>query len=252
MNYYRRYSGDYLRDTARLTLTEHGAYTLMLDYYYSDERALPADHDELYLMVRAMRAEDRKAVEKVLGMFFRLEPDGYHQKRVDHEIAVSKQARTNGKGGGRPPTGIPTGGDTGSGTGDITGDGGGLGHPPASSLQPPTTEPPAVQPPSARKTRAKSAFALPGWIPAGAWNDYAEMRQRIGKPMTDRAKELAIEELQKLCAGDSIMATAVLDQSVFKSWQGLFPVKINGSGLQDGAAEYLRQHEKEIAGDRIR
>lgn len=145
MNYYRRYVGDYLRDTSRLSMLEHGAYTLMLDYYYADERPLPLDKDELYLMVRAMRPDDRRAVDKILATFFKREPDGYHQKRVDHEISVSKQARANGKGGGRPPTGVQTetetGLVTGSETGEVTETITGSGHPPSTNLQPLPTNP---------------------------------------------------------------------------------------------------------------
>jgi len=179
LNYYRRYSGDYLRDTARLNLTEHGAYNLLLDYYYSDEKPLPADHQELYLMLRAMRPEDRKAVDKVLGMFFTIEPDGYHQKRVDHEIEVSKKARDNGKGGGRPRTGQQTGTVTGLRTGSETGEitepqtgpitveGGGSGHPPTSNLQPPAS---SLQPPSARGKAEARATRLPlDWTLPEPW-----------------------------------------------------------------------------------
>lgn len=103
MNYYRRYVGDYLRDTARLTLLEHGAYTLLMDYYYADERALPADKDEIYLMVRAMTPADRKAVDKVLSTYFTLEADGFHQSRIDEELArahdASETARKAGEKG---------------------------------------------------------------------------------------------------------------------------------------------------------
>ena len=157
MNYYRRYVGDYLRDTARLSMIEHGAYNLLLDYYYSDEQPLPLDHQELYMMVRAMRPEDRKAVDKVLGLFFTKEPDGYHQRRVDHEIEVSKKARTNGGKGGRPITEPETGTITGtiteseteSETEVLTETLTGLGHPPTTNHQPPTTN---HQPPAKVKT----------------------------------------------------------------------------------------------------
>jgi uncharacterized protein YdaU (DUF1376 family) len=141
MNYYRRYSGDYLRDTARLTLTEHGAYTLMLDYIYSDEQPLPADKAEIYLLVRAMRTEDKRAVDKVLAMFFVLEADGYHQKRADKEIATARSARENGKGGGRPAgkkkTGTATERETGinkSGYENDDENGTGSRHPPTTNL----------------------------------------------------------------------------------------------------------------------
>ena len=176
MNYYRRYSGDYLRDTARLNLTEHGAYTLLMDYYYTDEKPLPLDLDELCLMVRAMRSEDRAAVEKVLSIYFQKRVDGYHQKRIDHEIEVSKSARENGKSGGRPKTkhqtGQITGNETRTGTegnaGEVTGTptestagkGGGSGHPPTSNLQPPTS---IHHPPSS--SAATAAVAKPGASP---------------------------------------------------------------------------------------
>ena len=157
MNYYRRYVGDYLRDTSRLSMLEHGAYNLLLDYYYADEKPLPLDRDELYLMVRAMKPADRQAVDKVIGLFFTQEPDGYHQKRVDHEIGVSQQARDNGKGGGRPITGKQTGTGTGSKTGQVTGkqtgEGGGSGQPPTTNHQPVYLQPPApATNPRARKT----------------------------------------------------------------------------------------------------
>lgn len=165
MNYYRRYVGDYLRDTARLSMLEHGAYNLLLDYYYADEKPLPADLDELYLMVRAMTPADRKSVDKVLRLYFVLEPDGYHNGRADHEIRVSQTARGNGGKGGRKPvdngtgmetgtvTGLPTGSPTEQGTEHRTGEGAGSGHPPTTNHQPP---PANRQPPSANRHTAAS------------------------------------------------------------------------------------------------
>ena len=163
MNYYRRYSGDYLRKTARLNLTEHGAYCVLMDYYYTDERPLPLDRDELYMMVRAMRPEDRKAVDKVLALFFTKEPDGYHQKRCDEEIAVSKKARANGKKGGRPPaedktetiTEPETEEETEPETQTITGS----GHPLTANHYPPSAD---RQPPASnRQPPPKSALPPP-------------------------------------------------------------------------------------------
>ena len=137
-------------------MLEHGAYNLLLDYYYSDEQPLPLDRQELYLMLRAMRQEDRKAVDKVLGLFFTIQQDGYHQKRVDHEIAVSKKARENGKHGGRPITGQQT--DL------LTEEGGGSVHPPTSNLQPPTTN---RQPPENSTTLSGDARPMSWGFVAG-------------------------------------------------------------------------------------
>ena len=154
MNYYRRYVGDYLKKTSRLSMIEHGAYTLLLDYYYADEKPLPLDKDELYTMVRAMSLSDRKAVDKVLCTFFCKQEDGYHNKRADHEIEVSQKARTNGKSGGRPAseskTGTLTGSQTDVETGEITetetGTLTGSGHPLTTNLKPPSA---SLKPPTA-------------------------------------------------------------------------------------------------------
>jgi uncharacterized protein YdaU (DUF1376 family) len=108
LNYYRRYVGDYLRDTSRLSMLEHGAYTLLLDYYYADELPLPIDRNEIYTMVRAMTPADRKAVDKVLDRYFVLADDGYRNNRADEELGVAtvviEASRENGKKGGRPKT----------------------------------------------------------------------------------------------------------------------------------------------------
>ena len=60
MNFYPRFPGDYAKKTARLSLAEHGAYTLLLDEVYSTEEALPADADELCRICRALTKEERE------------------------------------------------------------------------------------------------------------------------------------------------------------------------------------------------
>ena len=41
MHYYQFHCGDYARDTGHLSAAEHGAYRLMLDWYYINERPIP-------------------------------------------------------------------------------------------------------------------------------------------------------------------------------------------------------------------
>ena len=65
---------------------------------------------------------------------------------------------------------------------------------------------------------------IPDWLPAEAWAEYLKMRRRIRKPMTEYAQRLAIAKLGRLREiGENIQA--VLDQSTFRDWAGLFPVK---------------------------
>ena len=84
--WYARYPGDYARDTAHLSLVEHGAYTLLLDHYYSTSAALPADITALYRICRAFDETERKAVDSILRQFFNLQSNTYHNSRADMEI----------------------------------------------------------------------------------------------------------------------------------------------------------------------
>lgn len=106
MNYYRHHIGDYLRDTAHLSLVEDGAYRRLLDLYYMTESAIADNLPSICRRIRAHSDAEIRAVETVLNEFFILIDGAWSQKRADHEIEVAQaaieRARTNGKAGGRP------------------------------------------------------------------------------------------------------------------------------------------------------
>lgn len=107
MNFYKRFMGDYQRDTGHLSLAEHGAYTLLLDHYYSTHAPLPEDLTALYRLCRAMTKGEQSAVKSVAEQFFPVEDDGLrHCARADIELsrweAKAEANREAGKRGGRP------------------------------------------------------------------------------------------------------------------------------------------------------
>lgn len=64
---------------------------------------------------------------------------------------------------------------------------------------------------------------LPDWIPLEAWEGWLEMRRLKKKPLTEGAKERAIQKLWRLRqAGHSPLL--VLNQSEDNGYTGLFPV----------------------------
>ena len=65
MNYYERHIGDYLKDTAHLSLLEHGVYGRMLDVYYTREAAIPAGQVERLIGVRSK--EEREALRNAIA-----------------------------------------------------------------------------------------------------------------------------------------------------------------------------------------
>lgn len=88
MNFYKHFLGDYARDTAHLSMMEHGAYRLMLDHYYATGKSLPADKGLLYRICKAQSKAERSAVDLVAEQFFAVNGDGSrHNKRADKEIA---------------------------------------------------------------------------------------------------------------------------------------------------------------------
>lgn len=130
MNFYKRHIGDYLKDTAHLTLLEHGVYTRLLDVYYTRESGIP--DAQAARLIGARGRDETAALKVVLGEFFELIDGSWVQSRCEREIeeasAQAKANRENGKKGGRPkkvrnpeenesesevkPTGNPSGFDS--------------------------------------------------------------------------------------------------------------------------------------------
>lgn len=107
MNFYKHFLGDYARDTADLSLLEHGAYRVLLDHYYARHGEMPADLTKLERVCGARSTAERKAVQEVANRFFPVNGDGRrHNKRADQEIekhaAQTEHNRIVGKLGGRP------------------------------------------------------------------------------------------------------------------------------------------------------
>ena len=97
MNFFKLYMGDYQRDTAALTIAQHGAYFLMLQHYYSTEEPLPTGKD-LHRMLRAQDKRDRDAIDAVVRKFWTETEEGLINTRADEEIAkANKQAETNAR-----------------------------------------------------------------------------------------------------------------------------------------------------------
>jgi len=87
MNYYEHHIGDYAAATAHLSLIEDALFSRMLRRYYLQETPLPGDVAQVARLCGARSSEEVEAVGVVLGEFFHLEADGWHNKRADEEIA---------------------------------------------------------------------------------------------------------------------------------------------------------------------
>lgn len=94
MHYYKRNLGDYAKKAGRLSMLQHGAYTLLLDACY-DREQFPT-FEEAIDWTWASSSVEIEAVEFVLRKFFFLEDGVYVQKRVREALTeYRQQAETN-------------------------------------------------------------------------------------------------------------------------------------------------------------
>ena len=60
---------------------------------------------------------------------------------------------------------------------------------------------------------------------AAAMDEFTKFRKTMKKPLTDRARELILKDLQKYAPDDIDTQIAILNQSIKRGWVGVFPLK---------------------------
>jgi uncharacterized protein YdaU (DUF1376 family) len=206
LNYYPHHIGDYTRDTAHLSMLEDAAYRRMLDVYYRTESPLPKRLEDIYRLIRATTRQEKLAVDIVVGEFFTESELGWRNKRADEEILKSKEKSEKAAESANMRWHRP--GNANAMRTHSEGN--------APNNQEPITK--------NQRTKPRTAFAVPAWVPRDEWLSFEETRKKARKPMTDRARELVIAELEKLRAVGQDPA-AVLSQSIRKGWLDVFPLK---------------------------
>lgn len=63
-----------------------------------------------------------------------------------------------------------------------------------------------------------------------ALTDFVEHRKAMKRPLTDKGVDLIREDLEKLAPGDVEKQVAILNQSIKRGWQGVFPLKEEKKG----------------------
>lgn len=95
MYFYAFNVGDYRSHTAHLSITEHYIYRSLIDWYYLNERPMPAnDLDYIARVLMIKTDEDKQALQNVLNEFFKVKKlkltgdnvECYHHSRIDAEL----------------------------------------------------------------------------------------------------------------------------------------------------------------------
>lgn len=68
-------------------------------------------------------------------------------------------------------------------------------------------------------------FSSGNHVLLSALKEWQEMRIRMKKPLTEKAAELNLKDLQQLSGGDEPMMVAIVSQSIKRGWQGFYALK---------------------------
>jgi uncharacterized protein YdaU (DUF1376 family) len=85
------YTGDYLRDTRHLSMSEHGCYYLLLMFCWDTKGPLPLDEKKIAGICNARSGDEFEAMRRVLAEFFIRMDDGWYNKRMAEEVAKAEQ-----------------------------------------------------------------------------------------------------------------------------------------------------------------
>lgn len=96
---------------------------------------------------------------------------------------------------------------------------------------------------SKKEKKAPTGFVLPEWIDPADWKDFEEMRRKIKKPMTDRARQAILSKLEKMMILGHLPKT-ILENSITNSWQDVYEPKGKDNGKQKLANDTARLLER--------
>lgn len=179
MNYYNRHVGDYLKDTAHLSLLEHGVYTRLMDVYYVRESGLP--QDQVARLVGARSKEEIASLNSVLNEFFELVSGIWVQHRCEKEIEAFSDKSIKSKRSAKERWGkqIPnTEGNADVMRSHSEGNADVMQRAPVPNNQTPITN---------IKKKNTSAVAPPDGVAESVWNDFCQHRKEKKAKLTQTA-----------------------------------------------------------------
>jgi len=198
MHYYQFNIGDYVSHTAHLTNDEDLTYRRLLDLYYQTEKSF--DVADLPKVARKVKSNE-ETVMLILHEFFEFNADdnSWHNKRADSEIKAYQSKADSA----RKANQIRWGSER--------------------HLKSDTTQILNNKQETINK-KQEPTLELPAWLSETHWKDFVEFRKFIKKPMTEKAKQLMLSNLQKIKDNghDPILA---MNTSIANNWVDIYEPK---------------------------
>jgi uncharacterized protein YdaU (DUF1376 family) len=187
MHYYKRNLGDYAKKTGRLTMLQHGAYTLLIDSCY-DRESFPT-LEQAIDWTWASTEQEIEAVKFVLSRFFKLGEDGqyvqdrilaelleYHQKAdTNKRIAVERETKRKQNSTNREQV---------------------VNEPPPNHKPITINQEPLTNNQKPKKEKA-TVVACPPDVGLQEWQDWLSLRKAKNAPVTETVMKSARKEAEK-------------------------------------------------------
>lgn len=107
----------------------------------------------------------------------------------------------------------------------------------------PVTNNHTPKPKKKRAPKKEQPIELPPWLSQCDWDNYVQFRKEIKKPMTHRAKELALKTLEEF-RHKGMKPEDVINKSIMNGWAGLFEIKQSKNGFTKNGESYAEQLER--------
>lgn len=245
VEWYPWYPKLYRADTMHLSAEQDGIYRRLIDHYMETRQPLP-NNDSALSRIAGINLDGNSHSLAIAKAFFAIGKDGrlYH-KRCDVELAhqngkIRSHSERGKKGAKKRWEEYNIDQQLNGGSHSLAIDQPMLIHGREDKRREDNKEE------KEKVQKEKVDLAIPDWLPKPDWKDFCEMRQRIRKPLTLRAKQLTIDDLEKLkqLGNDPSL---VLQQSVKNSWQGVFALKSSAGNIFDNSLESQADRDKIIA-----
>lgn len=207
MHYYKRNIGDYNTKAGRLSMLQHGAYTLLMDACYDREK-FPTEEDAIN-WCWASDDSEIAAVKFVLNRFFKLEDgvyvqkhikeviDKYHQNAATNKrIAQEREAKRREKSTKRTRS---------------------------VHEAPPNQEPRTINQELLTKNQELKP-TIPEWIDRELWDGFMEVRKKLKAVNTELAIKKLLNNLEKM-KNSGLDPNQAISASIENSWKGVFDPK---------------------------
>ena len=215
MHYYQFNIGDFIKDSAHLSLEEEAIYRRLIDHYYTTEKPISLD---ISVVSRAIRARGSESlIELILNEFFIKTEKGFKQKRIEKELKKFKDKSKMAKASAQARWNKGSSKKDNNANAMRTHSEGNANHKPITNNHKPN-----------------STIVIPDGINKELFSEWLEYRKSKKKPVSQVAAKKQFKLLAKYSEAEQEL---IINKSIQNDYQGLFELRANNENTTRNATD---------------